>query len=194
VIGRKSRAWSDLLALGWAVAGVLGGHVLTYALLYPDHGVHDLVLAQSGHSWTTMLGPAVLVTVVVATGLAFLRRDATPARGVRLAFLATVQLGLFLMLEMGERIGAGMTLHTFGRHLVDHGLAQILVVGALIQLVTAWFGSALSRLVAVAAREPGSPQRPRSFARSGALVPVVACPRARAPLRAHGSRAPPGAS
>jgi hypothetical protein len=190
VIEPRSRAWSDLVTVGWALVGVLGGHVLTYALLYPDRRTHDAVLAESGHGWTAMLGPAVLLAVVVASGLAFLRRDATPARGVRFAFLATVQLGLFVTLELGERVGAGLTLDSLGHHLVHHGLSQILVVGVLIQVVAAWFGSALSRLVAVAAREPGSARTP-VVARSRALVAVRTRARAMAPVLAHGCRAPP---
>jgi hypothetical protein len=184
------RAWSDLAALCWAIVGMLGGHVLTYALLFPDAHAHDAVLAESGHGWTSLLGPTILTTAVVAAGLALLRRSDAPTRGVRFALLATLQVSLFVALELGERLGSGLTLDTLQHHLVDHGLAEILLVGGLVQLVAAWLGSALSRLVADVVREPGRMQ-PRRLGPHHRVLPIVSRVGVGAPVRGHRSRGPP---
>jgi hypothetical protein len=185
-----ARAWSDLMALCWAIVGMLGGHVLTYALLFPGAHVHAAVLAESGHGWTSLLGPTILTTAVMAAGLGLLRRRRTPPRGVRFALLATLQVSLFVALELGERLGSGLTLDTLGHQLVDHGLGHILLVGGLVQLVAAWLGSALSRLVADGACEPGRAE-PRTLGPHRRVAPVEALVRVGSPVLAHGSRGPP---
>jgi len=189
-LGRRSR--SGLLATAWALVGVLGGHLLTYALLFPDAHVHDAVLRDSGHAWTGLLGPAVLTAVAVAIALGLLggaRRDQT--RGVRFTTLVLIQVGLFAGLELAERIASsGLTIDSLEHNLTGHGLAGILLIGSVIQVVTAWLGSAVSRLVAaVAERLAAAP--PRRRLAHPHLVPVsVSLPAAR-PVRAHGSRGPP---
>ena len=181
----------SVLAVAWALVGVLGGHVLTYAILFPDAHAHDATLAESGHGWLAMLGPAALTAAAVAVTAGLLgsaRRGGS--RGVRFATLALFQVGLFTSLELAERIGTGMTIESLPLHLVAHGLASILVLGSLIQLLTAWLGSAASRLVATVAGRlrPAPPRRRRAAPRR---IRVLALPPAARPVRAHRSRGPP---
>jgi hypothetical protein len=189
----STRRWADLVALCWAIIGVLGGHVLTYALLFPNAHVHEQVLVESGHGWMSLVGPAILTAVVVAAGLALLRRRESPARGVSFALLASLQVGLFVALEIGERLGAGLTIDSFSHHLADHGLGEILVIGCLIQLLTAWLGTRLSRLVAAAALEDAGSESWR-LGPITRVVAWVATLEATEPIRSHRSRAPPATS
>ena len=178
--------------MAWALVGVLGGHVLTYAILFPDQHVHDRILAESGHGWTELLGPAVLTATAVAVVLGLLGGTGRAhRRGVRFTTLALIQVGLFGGMELAERIASsGLTIDTLPHQLSAHGLAAILFVGNLIQLVTAWLGSAVSRAIAAVA-ERLRPAPPRRRLAHPHLVPVsVSLPAAR-PVRAHGSRGPP---
>lgn len=188
--GHRSR--SGLLAVSWALLGVLGGHLLTYAILFPDAHVHDAVLAESGHGWTALLGPAALTALVVALGLGLLggfRRD--PSRDVRFTTLLLLQVGLFAGMELAERVAtSGLTVDTLWHDLTGHGLGAILVLGIAIQAVTAWLGSRVSRLVAAVAERLRA-AAPRRRPAHPHLVPVSVSRPAVRPGGAHGSRGPP---
>jgi hypothetical protein len=180
------------MAMALALLGVLGGHLATYALLFPDAHVHDRVLAGSGHGWTALMGPAVLTAVAIALGLGVLSGlGRGRARSVRFTTLLVLQVGIFAGLEIAERAASsGLTLASLQHHLVDHGLASILVVGTLIQVVTAWFGSTVSRVVAAVARlRPTTPPRRRLAQRR--LTPAIGAPPLARPARSHATRAPP---
>lgn len=187
---RRSRA--GLTALAWALVGVLGGHLLTYAVLYPDAHVHDQVLSESGHGWTALLGPAAMTAIAVAIALGLVGGSGRGrSRGVRFGTLALLQVSLFAGIELAERVASsGLTVDTLWHHLVAHGLAAILLLGALIQVITAWLGSAVSRIVAAVA-DRLRPARPRRRLAHPHLVPVNATRPAARPVRAHGSRGPP---
>ncbi|MFN8620405.1 MAG: hypothetical protein U0869_06630 [Chloroflexota bacterium] len=188
--GLRSR--STLIALAWAIVGVLGGHVATYAILFPDQHVHDQVLAESGHAWMELLWPAVLTGTLVAVALGLLGGAGRGgSRGIRFTTLALLQVAIFGGLEIAERVASsGLTVESLPHQLIAHGLAAILLLGSLIQVVTAWLGSALSRVVAaVAERLRPAPPR-RRLAHRHLLPAVVRLPAAR-PVRAHGSRGPP---
>jgi Zn-dependent protease with chaperone function len=181
-----------LLAIAWAVIGVLGGHVLTYALLFPDHHEHEEVLAESGHTWLALVPPLILVAASVAVVLGLLAGTGhARARGVRFAALAAIQVVLFGGMEIAERVTSGMTIDALPHVLVEHQLAAILVVGTLLQLVTAWLGSVVSRAVADVARRLA---RVRHMARraSHRPLPVIELLPSLRAVRAHRSRAPPG--
>jgi hypothetical protein len=189
-LGLRSR--SSLIALAWAIVGVLGGHVATYAILFPDQHVHEAVLSASGHAWMELLWPAILTGMGVALVLGLLGGTGRArSRGVRFTTLALLQVGIFAGLEITERVASsGLTIETLPHHLVAHGLAAILLFGSLIQLVTAWLGSAVSRMVAsVAARIRSAPARPRIAQRH--LLPIASCPGRAHPARAHPTRGPP---
>jgi hypothetical protein len=188
----RSRSTGGLMTLAWALVGVLGGHLLTYAILYPDAHVHDQILADTGHGWTTLLGPAALTAVAVAVALGLVRGAGHGhRRGVRFTTLLLLQVGLFAGMELAERVASsGLTVETLWHHLADHGLAAILLLGTLIQVATAWLGSAVSRIVAAVA-ERLRPAPPRRRLAHPHLVPVNATLPAARPVRAHGSRGPP---
>ena len=182
---------SSVLAAGWAAAGLLGGHLLTYRILFPDAHRHDAVLAESGHAWTALLAPALLIGLVVAIAAGLLGRGrAGERRVVRFGLLALLQVALFLTLEIGERVAAGMTLRTVPHELAAHHLGAILAVGVAIQLLAAWLGSALSRAVARVAERLG---RPAPYGRLRPLplsLPASPIPPSPA-LVAGGIRGPP---
>jgi hypothetical protein len=184
------------LAVAWAVVGVLGGHLATYAILFPDAHVHDRVLDQTGHGWTVLLWPAALTAVTVALVAGWLTASQRGrGRGVRFGTLFVLQVALFAGLELSERVAAsGLSLASLEHHLVDHGLAGILVLGTAIQVATAWLGSAISRAVAAVAAARRSRARPRRRPSHRRQLPIAfPAPRA-AFARAHRSRAPPAAS
>lgn len=182
---------APVLAAGWSAAGLLGGHLLTYRILFPDAHRHDAVLADSGHAWTALLVPAFLIALVVAIAAGLLgRRRAGERRAVRFGLLALLQVALFLALELGERFAGGMTLRALPHEVAVHHLGAILAVGVAIQLLAAWLGSALSRAVARVAERlgrtvPTGPLRPlRLPVPAGSIPPSPA-------LRAGGIRGPP---
>jgi hypothetical protein len=171
------RVTMTIVAMAWAVTGILAGHELTYALLFPDAHVHHAVLAETGHGWLHWLWPVALAAGLVSVALGLLSGSSRGgSRGVRFAVLALLQVTLFCGLELSERLAVELTPEPHHHGLVHQGLAAILIVGGLIQLVTAWFGSAASRLVqAVAARLRGTaPVRPG--ARSRPLVATRTLP------------------
>jgi hypothetical protein len=189
---RSGAARSGVLAMAWALVGVLGGHLLTYAILFPDAHVHDRVLDESGHGWTSLLGPALLTSVAIAIALGVLGGlDRGRTRGVRFTTLFLLQAGLFAGIELAERLASsGLSVASLQHHLIDHGLAAILLIGTLVQIVTAWFGSTVSRVVAAVARRlrTAPPRRRLAYRR---LAPAaVRVPAARG-VRSHASRGPP---
>jgi hypothetical protein len=153
------------MAVAWAVAGVLGGHVLTYTLLFPDAAMHDAVLATTGHEWLKLAGPAILVAIASFVGAAVLAARGTPSRSVRFAVLGALQVGAFVGIELGERLASGMAIELLPHQLFDHGLAPILLVGSVIQVLAAWLGSAASRIIErIAARHRRRALHPRRAA------------------------------
>jgi hypothetical protein len=179
-----------LVIFGWAVVGLLIGHVAAYDLVYPDGHVHAEVLAASGHQWLWLLEPSVILGLLVAVIAGFVgSRDRRP-REVRFRVLASIQVTAFLGIELLERLGHGAALTDITHELTDHGLWLVLLIGIGAQLLTAWLGSAASRAVAVAARSQPTPRTPVP-SRPG-ILPSIARRLSRAPvMRAHGSRAPP---
>ena len=179
------------LAVSWALVGVLGGHLATYALLYPEAHLHDAVHVHSGHAWMSMLLPAVGTAIAVALLLGLLGGTGrASSRGVRFTTLALLQVAVFSALEIAERLGDGVPLAHLHHELLQHDLGPVLLSGALIQLVTAWLGSAVSRLVAdLGGRiRAAAPRRRLSHPR---LVPLAAVRPVARTARAHRSRGPP---
>ena len=178
-----------LVAVGWAVAGLLGGHVVTYQILFPDAHAQAEALEATGHGWLALLGPALVIALLVALASGLLGRQRARGRGVRFAMLALVQVGFFLALELAERFGGGYSPWLLDHQIRAHALLQILLLGSVIQLACAWLGSAASRLVATVARPTGLRPRRRL------AIPHLLAPRSLLPvprtLRANGSRGPP---
>jgi hypothetical protein len=105
--------------------------------------------------------------------------------------LALLQVGAFLGIEIAERLAHGISPTDIFHQLTDHGLWLVIVIGVGAQVLTAWLGSAASRLIASAAPETacsrtGAPTRP------GFLAPVILRLVAPPMMHANGCRAPPG--
>jgi hypothetical protein len=149
-----------LAALGWGLVGLLSGHFIAYLAVFPDADVHDDILTRTGHGWLWIAGPAIVMAlaIAVAAGLVSGRRGGS--RGVPFRTLATIQVTTFVAIELVER--AAMGADTFVHELFGHGLWMVLVVGILVQLVTARVGSTASELLAEAATpRVDRPRRPR---------------------------------
>jgi hypothetical protein len=180
-----------LVIAGWAIVGVLIGHVAAYDLVYPDGHVHAAVLAATGHEWLWLLEPSIVLGFLLAIVAGFVgsRRSHHP-REVRFRVLASLQIATFLGIELMERLGHGYTAADLIHELVGHGLWLVIVIGIGAQLLTAWLGSAASRSIAGAAQVPTAP-RTRLPSRPHILASIAGRPVLARTVRAHGSRAPP---
>ena len=180
-----------LVIFGWAVVGLLIGHVAAYDLVYPDGHVHAAVLAASGHEWLWLLEPSVVVGLLVAIVAGFLgSRRSHHHREARFRVLAAIQVGAFLGIELLERLGHGLTVSDILHELTAHGLWLVIVIGIGAQLLTAWLGSAASRSIAGAAHVPAPPRIHRP-SRPHILASVAGRPVPAQTVRANHSRAPP---
>jgi hypothetical protein len=180
-----------LVIFGWAVVGLLIGHVAAYDVVYPDGHIHAQVLEASGHQWLWLLEPSILLGVLIAAIAGFVGSRSGSRREARFCLLATIQVGAFLGMELVERLAHGITLPDIAHELTDHGLWLVLAIGVVAQLLTAWLGSAASRSIADAAR--AHPRQPVARpARPHLLPPITGHPAGAPAVRANGSRAPPG--
>lgn len=183
------RGLSDqMVTAGWAVIGLLLGHVAAYDIVYPDAHVHETALASSGHGWLVALGPSLVIAFLAAVLAAVIGSRTGRPRAARFRTLAFIQIVAFLAMELGERLVAGLTLAAIGHELFEHGLWLILATGMVVQVATAWLGSAASRHITAATIPGPSPmrrrQRPPLLPRPSvaALWPrPVIVPRGRAP-------------
>jgi hypothetical protein len=177
----------------WAVAGVLGGHVATYGILFPDAAVHHAQLESTGHAWMGLAGPVLLMALVTFVVAAALAARGSAGRRIRFSVLAVVQVGIFVAIELGERFAVGMPADLLAHELFDHGLATILVLGTAIQLAVAWLGSAAARLVEriVGSRQPTAPRLPRALSHRLApgIPPVISTHSSATPIRGPPARA-----
>ena len=167
---------SGLLTVAWAIVGLIGGHMLAYAALYPDRYLRADVLTRTGHDWLWLAGPAVIVALAVALGAGMLG----PRRGRGIAFpgLARIQITAFVAVEVGERLVAGMDGAALVRELLEQGFWLILLIGILVQLITARLGAAASTAVAAVAAAVAAVERPP---RRGGRPRVVNVPSRRRP-------------
>ncbi len=180
-----------LVTAGWAAIGMLVGHVAAYDLVYPDAHVHAAALDESGHAWLALVGPSMVLAVTVALVAAWASRAPTASRPARFRTLASLQIGAFVGVELLERLAMGLSPADIGHALIDHGLWLVLATGVLVQLVTAWLGSAASRAV-VGLRPAATRRRPPQ---RGTRPPILSLREARpfrtSGRRAHAPRAPP---
>lgn len=178
-----------VMTVGWAVIGLLVGHVAAYDLVFPDAHAHAAALGDPGHAWLGMLQPTVLVALVVVVVGSWRATNTGRSRGVRFRRLALLQVAAFVAVELGERLMSGHSVDMLGHELTDHSLWLILIVGVAVQVVTAWLGAAASHhLVAALAQAPvASPTRGRVL-----WVPTVdARVHDRRPSAGGHGRAPP---
>ncbi|MBX3030275.1 MAG: hypothetical protein KF809_08955 [Chloroflexi bacterium] len=179
-----------LTTAGWAVIGLLVGHVAAYDLVYPDAHVHATALETSGHGWLVALGPSLALAFLAVVLAAVVGARSGRPRVARFRTLVAIQVGAFLAMEVGERLAAGLTPVAIGHELIEHGLWLVLGTGILVQVVTAWLGSAASRQMAAATSR--SRLDPRQRRRRTPLLAIPsAVVAARRPWSLRRSRAPP---
>jgi hypothetical protein len=182
-----------LPVVGFAVAGLAVGHVLSYVIAVPDPYHRDLLLQRTGHDYLPAFGQAALMLFLAAIAMVVFRTSRRRASGPEgFASLATrlalVQVGAFMAQEMAERLLAGSDLQ-------DLGQGNVLLVGLGAQVAMALAGAALLRWLARASDRFGeilgsafSLTRP---------VPAFALPASsdrasgRIEVRSPGQRAPP---
>jgi hypothetical protein len=134
-----------LRTLALAVTGMVVGHSVAYWAAAPSKVTRSAFLHATGHAyWNAAVLGAVLGGLwftadhVVRLFLAGRRAIPTPATPADLtAVLRVLQITLFVALEVGERVAAGVPLSSILGH-------RVFVLGILLQLVIA---PALARLV-----------------------------------------------
>jgi hypothetical protein len=193
------RGWARRLPLaGAAVAGAVVGHGLAYALAVPQPGRRLALLAGSGHQyWSAAIAAAVVLGLgsLGATlarsfraGLAAGGRPAAEPPGRLAGRLALLQVTIYLVQELIERVAAGAPLAgpVDGRLLLG-GIAVQLVVAAALAVALAWAG----RVAEVAGRAlrrrrlHGSDRRPPLPRPTGWVRPAILL------AAGLGGRAPP---
>ncbi len=136
-----------LPVFGFAVAGLLLGHALSYAIAIPDPYHRDLVLDRTGHGYLPLLAEAALILLLAGVAAAVARalsdrRSERTDRFVGLAgLLACVQVSAFVGQEVLERVVAGVSLGDLAH---DH----LLSIGSVVQVVVAIGAAGLLRLLA----------------------------------------------
>jgi hypothetical protein len=180
----------SIVTVGWAVVGLLFGHVLAYVAAYPDAHVHRDALSASGHGWLWLAGPTVVMALAIAIGAGVIGGRTGSSRGISYRRLGSIQVAAFVAIELGERLASGWPVDQLSHDLLGHGVLLVLVIGVAIQLVTARLGAAASRLIAEAAAssEPvlTSPPRPALVGATVARLPAATT------VNVHPARGPPG--
>jgi hypothetical protein len=183
-----------LPVLGFAAAGLLVGHAISYLLVVPDPNHRDLVLSRTGHGYLPAAGDAALILALA--GMAALVVRAWSERGREeprtfaslASLLAIVQVVAFAGLEVLERLVAGAPL---GDLIHEH----LLVIGVAVQIAVALVGAlALRWIASTAARIADLVPVRAALPRPALAAAVPATPdlhRVRLAASARSVRAPP---
>lgn len=158
---------------GVALAGVLAGHGMTYALV--TLGSPSELLAASGHGYldaAVRVGLAGSLVAVLAAFAGHLRAALEGPSGYGAAAadlfarLLRAQVGLFLLQELGERWIAEAPLSgVLERGLLAIGLVSQLVLAALGAWFLRWILSAADRIGRALRTSPHHPRRQRAHPR-----------------------------
>lgn len=90
------------IAGAWAGLAVLVSHLFGYALAYRDPATRTHVLHDTGHGWTSMLWPLLVVSALAAFGASFLNRYPSTSRRAS-ASLFALAASTFVLVEVLER-------------------------------------------------------------------------------------------
>ena len=156
-----------LPVFGFAAAGLLLGHALSYMLAVPDPYHRDVVLNRTGHGYFPAASQTAMILILAAAAAILARAWSNRPRGEPERFssvagaLAFVQIGAFAGLEILERIVAGAPLGDLVR---DH----LLVIGVVVQVavslvgagVLAWLARTSARIVRATLGGPVGLPRP----------------------------------
>jgi ABC-type transport system involved in cytochrome bd biosynthesis fused ATPase/permease subunit len=150
----RERRWIVATA---AVAGAVVGHAVAYAAAYPNAGVREVLLGQTGHRYgSTAIAVAIVFGAIAAAGtvLAHVRRGVATAAAAEPAGwwegfrrsalrLALLQVSIFAVQEIFERVLAGAPVSgLLHGPFLTVGLAVQILVAASIALVLAFLGRA----------------------------------------------------
>jgi hypothetical protein len=179
---------------GFAAAGLLVGHTLSYLIAIPDPHHRDLLLHATGHAYLPAAAQAALLLALAAVAAVVARawsgRGTAPTERITplAATLAAIQVGAFVGQEVLERLIAGAP---FGDLVHDH----LLPIGIAVQIAVALGGAVLLRWLArTSARAVSALSRIRTSLPRPTLVlsPVGGRSRAHAvALPAPSTRDPP---
>jgi hypothetical protein len=160
------RRRDGVIAAGTAWAGLVLGHLLAYALAYPEEGTRRAHLAATGHGWLDLVSLSLLA--VIPAVLLLMTAGAIRGRPAVTAWsrLAALQVPAFLLIELAERGSA------IGGAFSDPAV----LLGMVLQLVVAGVAALLLRgfavLAAAVARRRHSRERTEG-AGSPALPPLA---------------------
>ncbi|MGH2683618.1 MAG: hypothetical protein ACRDIX_10335 [Actinomycetota bacterium] len=150
---RSPRLVGRLGLLAAAASGVVAGHLLTYVIAVADHGVRDALLRDTGHLYWGIALAAGLALGLWTTAALVARNLHGGLRGKSpisdrlrplVGKIAFLQVGIFLALELNERLVSGAPLHG----LLEHNL---LTIGLIVQILVAVGVAAVLRILARAA-------------------------------------------
>ena len=139
---REGPRLRGLPVFGFAVAGLLIGHTLSYAIAVPDPLHRDLVLDRTGHGYLPTAVDSALFLGMAGVAVLLVRawssrgREETRTFATLAGMLALVQVGAFSGQEILERIFAGAPL---GDLVAD----QLLLTGVVVQVALAIAGAAV---------------------------------------------------
>jgi hypothetical protein len=174
---------------GIAVAGLVLGHLATYALLYPDPDHRVLVLTSTGHAYLPALADLACVLAAAAVAAVIGRAWGNAREGGRLVRRTGRRPGD----HAGIRVRRPGGPRAPGQRLAAHDLfsGPLLVLGVGAQVTLAMIGAAIATWLRrttqhVAARAPFS--TPARAWRPRALVLLVAADRGPATLAFVGVR------
>jgi hypothetical protein len=181
---------------GFAVAGLLLGHAVAYALAIPDPHHRVLALDRAGHAYLPAAGRTALILVLAGVVALLIRAVEGRGRaedrriGPLAGTLALAQMGAFAGQEVLERLVTGAPLADLVH---DHLLAIGLAVQVLLALAGATLLHWLLRATVRAVRVATVPARPVRPALAGVAASTAWRPRARAVAWIPSVRAPPSA-
>jgi hypothetical protein len=176
-----------------ATGAVVLGHQIAYLLAVPSSAERSSVLAGTGHAYLPTTTRLVLLLAVAAAGGLFLRSltrpGGEPARRPLFPSLALVQGGMFVAMEVAERLATGAPI----AGVFSHG---ILFLGIAVQLLLA-FGLALVVKLLSRANDVAAALGAASLPRPRPAIAVPAQSRPYVPNDLHrgvaAPRAPPSA-
>ena len=184
-----------LPVFGFAAAGLLLGHALSYMLALPDPYHRDVVLTRTGHGYLPAAGQTAVILILAAVAAILARAWVNRDRGEPERFssiagtLASVQIGAFAALEILERVVTGAPLgDLIGDHLLVIGVVTQVVVSLVGAALLVWFARTSERIVRAAIGSPIALPRPLLVE---ALPATPDHPRGRIVASARNVRAPP---
>ena len=186
---------------GVAVAGAVVGHMVAYVLAVPEPTARMVLLGATGHAyWTAAIAAAVVLGLasVATTLLGRFRAGLVASRSqpgesvARLArHLAGLQVAIYLVQEVLERLEAGVPLHAlFGGRVLLVGVAVQVAIAVGLAVLLAVAGRA-AEAAGRALRQPPEHREPAGLPGTADLV--VGWP-SRLLAAGLGSRAPPPCS